>query len=170
MIIDKDNIKKILLMILVMVVLLILDTSFIPFLSFYSEYGSLLFTFAIAYSIIRGKKEAIFMGIASGFFQDIFFYNGLGVNLICNLITCYLAAIIGEKIYRTKKVIPVFSIILLTIIKVFVCYIVLKISGIYININTSLISSIYNLFIMFLGYDLVLKLYDTEESKNSWRF
>ena len=49
------------------------------------RYPSLLFIFAIAYSIISGKKEAIFIGIVSGILQDIFFVKGFGINLLLNI-------------------------------------------------------------------------------------
>jgi len=42
---------------LISLVLLILDNSFMPFLAIKGAFPSLLFVFAIAYSIINGKKE-----------------------------------------------------------------------------------------------------------------
>ena len=62
--------------IIISLVLLILDTSFISFFSINGIYPSLLFTFAIGYSIINGEKEGVFIGILTGILQDIFFFQG----------------------------------------------------------------------------------------------
>lgn len=157
-------------LILISIVLLILDNSFMPFLAIKGVYPSLLFTFAIAYSIINGKKEAVIIGVISGLLQDIYFYDGFGVNALANMLICLLAAFIGENIYREKKLIPTISMIFLSILKVLSLFIILKISGKTINIESGIYSSLYNTVIMVLGYNFVLRLYDTDYKKKSWRF
>ena len=74
-------------LILISLVLLILDNSLIPFLAIKGAYPSLLFVFAIAYSIINGRSEAVVIGVISGLMQDIFFYNGFGINALINMLT-----------------------------------------------------------------------------------
>ena len=59
---------------LISLVLLILDNSFMPFLAIKGAFPSLLFVCAIAYPIINGKKEAVFIGVISGLLQDIYFH------------------------------------------------------------------------------------------------
>ena len=73
-------------LIIILIVLLIIDNTLLPYYSIKGSFPSLLFVFAIAYSIIRGKEEAIFIGIVSGFLQDIFFFSGFGVNLFLNML------------------------------------------------------------------------------------
>ena len=90
-------------LVLISLLLLILDNSLMPFFSIKGAYPTLIFTFAIAYSIIYGRKEAVIIGVTSGLLQDIFFYNGFGVNSLINMLLCLLAAIIGENIYREKE-------------------------------------------------------------------
>ena len=53
--------KKIV-VILISIFLLVLDNSLLPDYSIMDSYPNLLFIFAIAYSIVCGKNEAIFMG------------------------------------------------------------------------------------------------------------
>ena len=52
--------------VLISILLLILDISFLPFLAIKGIYPSTLFVFAIAYSIINGKEEGVFIGVVSG--------------------------------------------------------------------------------------------------------
>ncbi|WP_066895578.1 rod shape-determining protein MreD [Clostridium nigeriense] len=157
-------------LILISLVLLILDNSLMPFLSIKEAFPSLLFTFAVAYSIINGREEAVTIGVISGFLQDIYFYNGFGVNSLINMLICLLAAIIGENIYREKKFIPTISMFFLYLLKVFSIFLILKVAKRTINIEIGLYSSIYSSVIMFLGYNFVLRLYDKKNKKRSWRF
>jgi rod shape-determining protein MreD len=157
-------------LIIISLVFLILDNSLMPFLAIKGVYPSLLFTFAIAYSIINGKNEAVFIGVISGLFQDIYFYNGFGINALVNMLICLLAAVIGENIYREKKLIPVISMVLLYLLKVFSIFILLKIAGKTINIEVGIYSSIYSGVVMFLGYNFVLRLYNNNYRERAWRF
>ena len=157
-------------LIIISLVFLILDNSLMPFLAIKGAFPSLLFTFAIAYSIINGKNEAVFIGVISGLLQDIYFYNGFGINALVNMLICLLAAIIGENIYREKKLIPSISMALLYLLKIFSIFIILKFVGKTINIEIGIYTSIYSSVIMFLGYNFVLRLYDNNYRKRSWRF
>ena len=157
-------------LVLISLVLLILDNSFMPFLAIKGAFPSLLFVFAIAYSIIYGKKEAVIIGVISGLLQDIYFYEGLGVNALTNMLICLLAAFIGENIYRDKKFIPTISMAFLYMLKVILLFLILKIVGKTINIQVGIYTSIYSSVIMFLGYNFVLRLYDKNFNKQSWRF
>ena len=157
-------------LILISIVLLILDNSFMPFLAIKGAFPSLLFVFAIAYSIINGKKEAVIIGVISGLLQDIYFYEGFGVNALVNMLICLLAAIIGENIYREKKFIPTISMLFLHLLKVVSLLLILRIANKSINIEVGIYASIYSAVIMFLGYNFVLRLYDNNFNKRSWRF
>lgn len=157
-------------LILISLVLLILDNSLMPFLAIKGAFPSLLFTFAIAYSIISGKSEAAFIGVVTGLMQDVFFYNGLGVNALINMLICLIAAFIGENIYREKRFIPVISVVFLYILKVLAIFIVFNIVGRTISIEIGIFTALYSAVVMFLGYNFVLKLYNIENKKKSWRF
>lgn len=155
---------------IISIILVILDNSFVPFFSIKGAYPSLLFTFAIAYSLINGKKKATFIGILSGILQDVFFFHGFGVNSLLNLLICLLASMIGEAIFKNKRLIPVISMVFLTMIKYIGISIVFYFINIEINFIGSLIMSIYNSVIMFFGYPLVMKLSNQEYTKHKWRF
>lgn len=157
-------------LILISLVLLILDNSLMPFLSIKEAFPSLLFTFAIAVSIINGRKEAVTIGVISGLLQDIYFYRGFGVNALTNMLICLLAAVIGENIYREKKLVPTISMFFLYLLKVISIFLILKLANRTIDIKFGLYNSIYSSVIMFLGYNFVLRLYDKKYKKTSWRF
>ncbi|MBS5307317.1 rod shape-determining protein MreD [Clostridium tertium] len=157
-------------LILISLVLLILDNSLIPFLAIKGAYPSLLFVFAIAYSIINGRSEAVFIGVISGLMQDIYFYNGFGINALINMLICLIAAIIGENIYREKKLIPVISVIFLYLLKILAVFTIFKLMGRSIDIQVGMFTALYSSVVMFLGYDFVLRIYNIEYKKRSWRF
>ena len=155
--------------ILISIILLVIDNTLLPYYSIKGAFPSLLFVFAIGFSIVNGKKEAVFIGVISGLLQDIYFYEGFGVNALINMLICLLAAFIGENIYREKKLIPTISMILLYMLKVLSVFLVLKIAGKTINFEVGIYASLYSAIIMFLGYDFVLRLYDNNYKKKSWR-
>ena len=159
-----------LIIILVSIVLLILDNSFLPFFSIKGVCPSLLFVTAIAYSIINGKEKAIFVGVVSGILQDLFFFNGFGVNSLLNLLLCLLASSIGTGIVKEKRLIPVISIFIITIIKYIGVMIIFYLLHIDIQFSKSIIMGIYNGVVMFFAYKVVMNIYDDEYSKQRWRF
>ena len=159
-----------LIIILVSIGLVILDNSLVPFFSIKGAYPSLLFAFAIAYSIINGKEKAIFIGVVSGILQDIFFFHGFGVNSLLNLLLCLLASIVGEGIVKNKRLIPVVSIFFITIIKYIGVFVIFYLLDIDIQFSKSIIMGIYNGVVMFFAYKVVMNIYDDEYSKQRWRF
>jgi rod shape-determining protein MreD len=159
-----------LIIILISIGLVILDNSLIPFFSIKGAYPSLLFTFAIAYSLVNKKERAVFMGVVSGILQDIFFFNGFGVNSLLNLFLCLLASFIGAGIIKTKRLIPVISAFFITIIKYAGGMLIFNFFNIEIQFSKSIIMGVYNGVIMFIVYKLVMNVYDDEYSKQRWRF
>jgi rod shape-determining protein MreD len=159
-----------LIVILVSIVLLILDNSLVPFLSVKGAYPSLLFVFAIAYSIVNRKEKAVFIGVVSGILQDIFFFHGFGLNALLNLLLCVLANYIGLGIIKNKRLIPIISIFFITIIKYIGVFIVCYFLNIYVEFSKSFIMSIYNSIVMFFIYKIIMNIYDDEYSKQRWRF
>ena len=159
-----------LIIILVSIGLVILDNSLVPFFSIKETYPSLLFTFAIAYSIINGKEKAIFIGVVSGILQDVFFFHGFGVNSLLNLLLCLLASFVGEGIVKNKRLIPVVSIFCITIIKYMGIFLMFYLLDINIQFSKSIIMGIYNGVVMFFVYKVVMNVYDDEYSKQRWRF
>ena len=159
-----------LIVILVSIGLVILDNSLVPFFSIKGAYPSLLFTFAIAYSIINGKEKAVFIGVVSGILQDIFFFHGFGINSLLNLLLCLLVSFVGEGIVRNKRLIPVLAIFCITIIKYVGVFIIFYLLNIDIQFSKSIIMGIYNGVVMFFVYKVVMNVYDDEYSKQRWRF
>ena len=159
-----------LIIILVSIVLLILDNSLVPFFSIKGAYPSLLFVFAIAYSLVNGKEKAMFVGVVSGMLQDVFFFQGFGVNSLLNLLLCLLASFIGAGIVKNKRLIPMVATFFITIIKYIGVFIIFYLLNIHIEFSKSIMMGIYNSIVMFFAYKIVINIYDDEYSKQRWRF
>lgn len=164
--------KKRVVLVLVSCLLLILDNAFTPFISIKGAWPSLLFIFAIAYSLINGRKESMIIGILSGALQDIFFTNAFGINILINMILCYVVAIIGEKVWREKSFVPVVSVFVTTLIKFISIYIILHSLNVEVSLKLfrGVISGVYNSVIMFFIYRLMLKYFNREDIRSTWRF
>jgi len=102
--------------------------------------------------------------------QDIFFFNGFGVNSLINLLLCVLASYIGAGIVKNKRLIPVISIFFITLIKYMGIFVIFYLLNIQIQLSKSIIMSICNCIVMFFVYKIVMNIYDDEYSKQRWRF
>ena len=162
--------KKIIITGLLILLFLILDNAFMYFIGIKKYYPSLLFVFAIAYSLLNGKEKSMFIGIVSGMLQDVFFFNGFGINSLLNLLLCLLASSIGAGIVKNKRLIPVISIFFITLIKYIGIFIIFYLLNVEIHLSKSIIMSIYNSIVMFFVYKIVMNIYDDEYSKQRWRF
>ena len=161
---------KKLILVLISLLLLILDNSLMPFLSIWGAFPSLLFIFAVIYSLINGYSEALFIGVVSGILQDIFFSNGIGVNALVNMVICLIVAYIGNGIFKSKKIVPVAIVFAATIVKHLVIFVIMHLLKISAPINNILIVALYNSVIAFIAYKYVLKLSNTEDVNDKWRF
>lgn len=150
--------------------LLILENTLLPSYSIIQGYPSILFVFAIAFSIINGKEDAIFIGIVSGLLQDVFFINGSGINLLVNFILCLLAAKIGEGIFKKNRLIPVISCFILSVLKIIMIAILFIPFGKKINLNMAIMSALLNTIVMVIGYKFVLTTSKKYWKKDEWRF
>lgn len=157
-------------LIIILIILLIIDNTLLPYYSINGAFPSLLFTFAMAYSIILGKEEAVFIGIVSGFLQDIFFFSGFGVNLFLNMLLCVLCAKIGESIFKENRLVPVLTALGISLLKVLGVVIIFKLFSQTINITIALISCVLNAICMMLFYTLILRILDKYLDRNTWRF
>ena len=68
-------------LIIILILLLIIDNTILPSYFIGGVYPSFLFVFAMAYSIIRGKKEAVFIETR----KEKRYCNGLFQGFICTL-------------------------------------------------------------------------------------
>lgn len=159
-----------LIIILVCIGLTILDNSVVPFFSIKGAYPSLLFTFAIAYSLVNTKEKSVGMGITSGILQDIFFFNGFGVNCLINLLLCFLSSKIGEGMIKEKRTVPVIFMFFITILKYMGVFVIFYFLNIKVDLLRAIIMGIYNAVVMFFAYKYVINIYDDEYAKQRWRF
>lgn len=156
-------------LVLIAIILLVLDNSFTPFIEIKGAYPSLLFIFSISYSIIKGEKEGIKIGVISGLLQDIFFFNGFGVNALINMLICYVAGIVGKGIWKEKKLIPMITMFLASIVKVIGVYLLMYFLNIKVDIFRGVFVGIYNFVLMFIAYGIIYKFYSSDKKQNLWR-
>ena len=157
--------------VIISIILLILDTSLCPFISIKGAYPSLLFVFAVSYAVINGPSKGIGIGIFSGALQDMFFTQSFGINVFTNLIICYVVGVVGEGIVREKKLIPLFSVLVGSIVKVFLIYLVMKsLFDVKSDLGITIPYAIYNAVITMFGYKKLYKLCTSKEDKYSWKF
>ena len=110
------------------------------------------------------------MGVTSGILQDIFFFNGFGVNCFINLLLCFMAAKVGEGMIKEKRTVPVVFMFLVTILKYIGVFVIFYFLNIKVDLTKSIIMAVYNAVVMFFAYKYVINIYDDEYTKQRWRF
>lgn len=160
--------KKVI-VILISILLLILDNSFSPFIAVKGAAPSLLFIFAVGYSIIYGKQEAVFIGVVSGLLQDIYFFNGFGINSLLNILICFSAGVIGEGIWRERRLIPVISTFIASIIKYYLVMFIFYFINIKIDTFRGISIAVYNSLLMIVFYGVAYKIATRDNKQKSWR-
>lgn len=148
----------------------ILDNSLMPFLAIKGCFGSLLFIFAISYSIMMGSVEAVIIGVIAGILQDIFLFNGFGVNCLLNMILCIVASIVGKNTFKEKSIIGIFTCFVLSLIKGISISVIFMLLHKGIDINKIVITAIYDMVISLIMYNRIVKFTEKSYVKKEWKF
>ena len=162
---------KKLVLILLGILFLVIDNSVAPFFAIKGVYPSLLFTFAICFSIVNRGWDAIGIGVFIGILQDLYFAQGFGYNTLINLLLCFGVALLAENIFRHKRFVPILIVGGITIIKYFSICIVTNMVGIKVPIDFGiLIMAIYNIIVAFFMYQWVYDISNKDYMKSQWKF
>ncbi|MEQ8153764.1 MAG: rod shape-determining protein MreD [Clostridiaceae bacterium] len=161
---------KRIILILIGLLFFTLDNAVLPVFHISGSWGSLLFTFAICYSILGGAWEAVFIGAYSGILQDVFFANAFGVNSLINLILCLLASAVGKNIFRNRRTIPVITVFLATFMKYMLVYVILLILKADMYLSGIMLVSLINAVFAFIFYKKIYKFTEKSYMKDPWKF
>lgn len=162
--------KKKIIIICVMILLLVLDNSFIPFLGIKGYYPSLLFIFTVFIALLSTQNEALVLGILSGVLQDVYFNGILGINGISNILICLLAQYVGRSIFKEKFVMPTLTCLVLSLIKGCTVFLLSLSVGLRVSYRAIFFAGLYNYVIGIFVYKLIYKLYVVKTEKNYWKY
>lgn len=162
--------KKYIVLTVIILILQILDNSLIPFIGINGYFPSLLFVFALSYSIVNGDWSCLWIGLVTGCLQDINFFNGFGVNLFTNVLLCFAAGKVGKNLFKEKIFIPTISIFVMTFAKGILIFVILYMCGETTNVNISLYDGLYNFVIAIFMYKAVYKLCQKDYMIKTWKF
>ena len=162
--------KRVLTVVFLCILFLILDNTLMPLLKINGVYPSLIFTFALCFSIVSSPKDAVIIGIYTGALQDLYFMNGFGINMLTNMLMCAVAAEIGKSIFIEKSLLPIVSSFVLSVAKGLIVFSILFLVKQYTHLETVLYQGIYNLIVSIFMYRFTYKLSQKEYMKKEWRF
>ena len=157
-------------LVLICIVLMIVDNTLLPYFDINTYYPSLLFVFALCHSFVNDRWDALYIGIFTGILQDIYFFQGFGVNTLVNMLICVVAAIIGESIFKDKKLIPVLATFLLVMAKYISVYVILFALGFSMNISGIFYVALMSMVAAFFIYKPVYNMSEKEFMKKDWKF
>lgn len=156
--------------ILICVFLFIIDNTLLHFFAIKDYYPSSLFIFIIFYSINGDYWDAIEIGIISGLLQDLYFCQVIGINPLLNMLLCILAVFIGDNIFKEKALVPVLSLLGLSVLKGALVFGILYIIGMKSEIYLIIFNSVYNMALGLFLYKFIYKLLQKPFMKKQWKF
>ena len=162
--------KRILTVVFLCILFLILDNTLMPLIKINGAYPSLIFTFALCFSIVSSPKDAVIIGVLTGALQDVYFLNGFGINMLTNMLMCVVAAKIGKGIFIEKSFLPVVSSFVLSLVKGLIVFSILFLIKQYTHVEMILYIAMYNLIVTIFMYKFIYKLSQKEYMKKEWRF
>ena len=162
--------KKIFILIFLCVLFFVFDNTLVPFFAIRGYYPSLLLIFCIFYSIINGSWEGLWIGVFSGLLQDMYFFNGIGINAFGNMLICSAAGFIGIGIFKEKSLIPIISSFALAFGKGIIVITILYIAKIYTPFESILYNSLYSMIVSIFMYRWVYRLCKKEYIQRKWSF
>jgi len=162
--------KKILVLFLLSILFFVLDNVLMPFFTIRNIYPSLLLVFIVCYSIVNGSWEGLWLGVFCGLLQDVYFTSAIGLNAFVNMIVCIVAGVIGNNIFKEKRLVPIASCLLLSFLKGIVILLILYTSGTYIDLKNIVCISIYNAVVCSVMYKKVYKLCGKRYMQIRWKF
>ncbi|MBW9155099.1 rod shape-determining protein MreD [Clostridium tagluense] len=162
--------KRILTVVSLCILFLILDNTLMPLLKIRGACPSLIFTFALCYSIVSSPKDAVIIGVFTGALQDLYLLNCFGISMLTNMLMCLVAAQIGKSIFIEKALLPIISSFILSVVKGLIVVSMMFLIKQYTHINTIFYSGIYNLIVSIFMYKFAYKLSQKQYMKKEWRF
>jgi rod shape-determining protein MreD len=162
--------KRILTVVFLCILFLILDNTLMPLLKVRGAYPSLIFTFALCYSIVSSPKDAVVIGVFTGALQDVYFLNGTGINMLSNMLMCVVAAKIGKSIFIERSFLPVVSSFVLSLLKGLIVFSILFLINQYTQMTTIFYIAIYNFVVSIFMYKFTYKLSQKKYMQKEWKF
>lgn len=162
--------KRIFTIVFLSLIFLIIDNTIIPLFSIKGIFPSFLFLFAICFSIINGVWEGLWLGVFTGILQDLYFFNGFGVNTLVNMLVCIIAAVIGNIIFKEKRLIPTAAAFGLSLLKGTMVFAILYVVKQYTYIEHIFFDSLCNMVICFFFYKWLYRFCQKDYMQRKWKF
>jgi rod shape-determining protein MreD len=162
--------KKIFTLFFLCVLFFVIDNTLVPFFAVRGYFPSILLIFSMFYSIINGSWEGLWIGAFSGLLQDMYFFNGFGINAFSNMLICSAAGFIGIGIFKERSLIPIVSSFVLALVKGIIVFVILYIAKIYTPFESILYNSLYSMAVSIFMYRWVLRLCKKEYMQRKWSF
>lgn len=162
--------KKVVLL-LITLILFVLDVSVLPFLTIGGYYPSLLSLFFFIYVLNNDKVGIFYFSIVVGFFQDVFFYNGFGINTLLNLLLGILVYYLLKRYSTNKHIISIFFVVCAYMLKSFFIFIYLFLMyGLKVKFIQVLYEVIYVFIVLLIIYPLLNCLFKSRLFKKALEF
>lgn len=100
-------IKKLSVWLLLMCLLFVLQSSFLPRISVQGVSPDLLVAFVVSFSFLYGNRHGVWMGFIAGLLQDLSTGTFFGVHTFCGMLIGYACGSFSKKVFKEQLLLPV---------------------------------------------------------------
>ena len=91
------------------VLLYVIQISFLPLISFHGVSADLLLLLTVSFGFLRGAKLGLFMGFFVGLLQDLASGTFFGVNVLIRMIIGFVSGQLSDRVFKEQFFLPVFA-------------------------------------------------------------
>lgn len=149
-------------MILLIILNFVLQTTIFQHLRIFGIVPNTTLIILVCIAVLKGKKVGSFIGLITGFVQDILFFNVIGINALIYFIIGYLIGSINDKIYKDSSFMPfvltaVSTVFYHLVYSFFMYFLTVNYSYLYLIRKIIFVELIYNSLLSIFIYKLVVK-------------
>ncbi len=159
----KHFFSSYLIVMFIMVLILVLQGSFLAFFLIEGTIPDLLLILVICLAFLWGERRGVVVGFLAGILQDFFFGPALGFFTLSKIVPAYCTGLVSREIYKDQVIAPMVAVFLGTILHELISFFLVgffwghDFPMLYYMENMVLPQAIYNFVLTLLIYPLIYK-------------
>jgi len=121
--------KKIAILIGLVLLLYVLQTSFLPLFAVHGVSPDLMLLLTVSFAFLRGVREGALMGFAVGLLQDLSTGTFLGVNAFTRLLIGLVCGSFSDRVFKEQFFLPIMASVAATIANYFILVLLMLLLG-----------------------------------------
>lgn len=152
----KNQVTFYLVIIFLVVIILLIQGSFLTFFLDGGMIPDLLLIFVVCLAFLWEERRGVVIGLVAGFIQDIMFGPALGFFALSKMTVAFLAGTTSREIYKDQVIGPMITVFMATFVHEMMVYFL---TALYWGVQFPFVLAVERLFLPQAVYHLLLTLF-----------